>query len=284
MKLKKNSLPTLIDTKIKNGERLAGDNFKKKKLKKWYNQEKEAYYETELSTGAIDPWYSYMRYINNKYFFSSIYPTRGKILFIGVADGEEAVDFIKKHKHWNVSFLESSPSYIKILKKKFPKTNIYRANTSGNFPISNNSFDVVCAFSVLHHIANVSHIIKEISRILKTDGKFFVREPCSSMGDWRSERSATPNERGIAKEWMLNKTRLNNLLAYKTPLPIIFEPINKFLVKSIGYNYISHKIIFIFDIIISKILSYNDYYWRDTFFKKFGPSSYIYFFKKNEKK
>lgn len=284
MKLKKNSLPIKIDIKIQNGEHLAGDDFKKKQLQKWYNQEEEAYYESEVSTGAIDPWYSYMRYINSKYFFSSIYSTKGKILFIGVADGEEAIDFIKKHQNWSISFLESSPSFIKILKKRFPKARIYRANILGNFPILNKSYDVVCAFSVLHHIANVSHIIREISRILKTNGKLFVREPCSSMGDWRFERSATPNERGIPKKWMLKKTRLNRLYPYKAPLPIIFEPINKFLVKFSGYKYISNKIIFIFDRIISKILSYNDHYWRDTFFKKFGPSSYIYFFKKDGKK
>ena len=51
---------------------------------------------------------------------------------------------------------------------------------------------------MLHHIANVSTVVREIGRALKPGGLFVFREPIHSMGDWRGPRHGlTRNERGI---------------------------------------------------------------------------------------
>lgn len=46
--------------------------------------------------------------------------------------------------------------------------------------VSNNSFDIILIIAVLHHIPTnkLSDIIKEFNRILKSEGKIIVLEPC----------------------------------------------------------------------------------------------------------
>jgi len=58
--------------------------------------------------------------------------------------------------------------------------------------------------------------------------------------------------------------------------PIIFDPLNKFLKKFNLFNLLSFQTIYFIDSIISKILALNNFYWRDSFFKKFGPSNFVY--------
>lgn len=142
------------------------------------------------------------------------------------------------------------------------------------------SQDVVCAFSVLHHIANVSKVIREIGRVTQKGGVLLVREPCSSMGDWRKPRSATPNERGIPKSLMIEFAKNAGFDLVEPAVPILFEPFNRLIKRTIGFGYINFSILYLFDAITSKVLSYNDHYWRDSLRKKLGRSSYFYVFKK----
>jgi ubiquinone/menaquinone biosynthesis C-methylase UbiE len=71
-----------------------------------------------------------------------------------------------------------------------------------NFP--NNSFDLITCFGVLHHIPNVSYVIKEIYRVTNKIGFVLIREPVVSRGDWRKPRAFLTNkERGIP--WDIRK-------------------------------------------------------------------------------
>src|SRR5690606_11406901 len=64
-------------------------------------------------------------------------------------------------------------------------------------------FDLVTCFGVLHHIPNVSHVMKEIHRTMRKDGLLLLREPIVSMGDWRQPRHAlTKNERGLPESFL----------------------------------------------------------------------------------
>lgn len=276
------SLPKNINQDIKDGEILVGDDFDLDALNKWYAEEKEAFYESNSDSGEVDPWYRYMRFVNDKLVFSKIKKniSQGSILFIGAGDGSEAIDFHRYNPNWHYNFIESSEEFKSILSKRFQHSNIIEPCVSGDILLEDNTQDVVCAFCVLHHIANVSHVVKEFYRVVKPGGHLFIREPCSSMGDWRFDRSATPNERGISKKLMVKFAADAGFSVDSTPLPIVFEPINKILRKTIGFKFIPFSLLYVFDLCVSWLLSFNDYYWRDTRLKKIGPSSYSYVFYK----
>lgn len=100
------------------------------------------------------------------------------------------------------------------------------------------------------------------------------------MGDWRYERISTPNERGISKHLLLRMAERAGFTTERTPLPILFEPINKLLKKTIDFDYIPLRGLYYFDLFVSRLVSINDHYWRDTWLKKVGPSSYFYVLRK----
>ncbi len=253
----------------------------------WYKQEEEAFSKSDLENDMTesDPWYSYMRYVNWQLVFPLILSHRdsGEILILGPGSGKEIEEFSKRYPTWTFHFIEPSSPFRVLLQNRFPTSRIYKPDATNKMQLKNEQVDVVLAFSVLHHIANVTYVLSEVGRVLKAGGLFITREPCSSMGDWRKERSTTPNERGIAKRFMISSAKKANLfLSYCEPIPILFEPINKFL-KKIGLDgKIAFSIVYFVDRIISRIVSVNDRYWRNTFFKKIGPSSYIYYFRRGE--
>ena len=276
------SLPNYISSDIKSGEILAGDSFSGDELTRWYDQEKEAYYADESQTGDEDPWYKYMRYVNERIFFRSVSKSlnSGSMLFIGAGSGIEAKNFYQLNPDWKLNFIESSDNFKSVLLSNFIGSNVVDSSVEGRINLESNSNDIVCAFCVLHHIANVTDVVNEIYRVTKPGGLFFVREPCSSMGDWRFQRSATPNERGISKKFMIKVATEAGFNVKKNPVSIVFEPINKCLSKIGILDKIPLQLVYIVDRALSWILSFNDHYWRNRFYKKFGPSSYAYIFQK----
>lgn len=106
------------------------------------------------------------------------------------------------------------------------------------------------------------------------------REPCSSMGDWRHPRSATPNERGISRKLLVDIANRAGFLVERDPIPVLLEPINTLLKKTIGFKRVPFPVLYRIDRMLSGLVSLNDYYWRDSWLKKIGPSSYFYLFRK----
>ena len=277
------SLPKVISKEIKDGTKLAGDDFDDKQLERWFTEEKEAFFEVDAGNSEEDPWYLYMYFVNEILGFNLVYRHLSlikNILVLGPGAGKEIDNFAKKNPSSVIHFLEASKNFQSILQKKFPNSLIYSPKFNGDIDIINEEIDVTCAFSVLHHIPNVSKVLKEIGRVTRSGGFLLVREPCSSMGNWNAPRSATPNERGISRQLMTKYAKDAGFEMVITPKAIIFEPINKFLIKTIGYKCIPFHLLYLIDRIISSALKINDHYWRDSIFKKFGPSSYFYVFKK----
>lgn len=276
------SLPQEISEDYKSGQLLAGDDLNQEELLKWYKEEEEAFFATSNTSSETDYWYIYMRYVNERLFFSTIDDDldEGSITFFGPATGIEAEEFYKRNPGWNYNFIESSSNYREILLSKFNNSAVIEPNIDNIIDLETDSQDIVCAFACLHHIANINDLLIEIRRILKPNGAFFLREPCASMGDWRYPRSATPNERGISKRYLIDTTKEVGFECAIKPIPIVFEPINKLFLKIGILHFIPLNCLYYLDRIISKILSFNDHYWRDSFYKKLGPSSYAYVFKK----
>ena len=73
-----------------------------------------------------------------------------------------------------------------------------KPSVDGSLPLADESFDLVTCFGVLHHVANVSRVVRELFRCLRRGGYLLVEEPTVTMGDWRKPRvGLTRRERGI---------------------------------------------------------------------------------------
>ena len=174
------------------GQKLFGDDFSIEEIKKWYEDEKEAY----ANLGAKDAGnYRYMyhalnqlhgfRYLPNKVFEN--------VLGLGSAYGDEFMPTSSRIQH--LTILEPSTAFT-------PRTTIptsyVKPSIDGEMPFDNGYFDLITSLGVLHHIPNVTMVIKEISRCLSLGGYSLIREPIVSMGDWTKPRPGlTKRERGI---------------------------------------------------------------------------------------
>ena len=278
------SLPAEVSDDIRAGRVLAGDELGADQLATWFAQEKEAFYRADAANSEVDPWYAYMRFVNERLGFVQVDAAAAEpksVLVIGPGSGVEITEFSRRNPHWRLHFLEASENFSLALARKWPDAVILRPQTSGDIELDSGSQMLVCAFSVLHHIPNVSKVVREVSRVLASGGTFLVREPCSSMGDWRLPRSTTPNERGISRRLLVEFARRCGLRPVRTPVPILFEPLNRiFLRGPLRRGAVPLRTLYVIDRTVSCLVSLNDHYWRDRWYKKIGPSAYFYVFRK----
>jgi SAM-dependent methyltransferase len=278
------SLPFDVSADIRAGRALAGDDFTGEQLSTWLAQEKEAFYQADGANSEVDPWYSYMRFLNETLGFARLNADAvapRSVLVIGPGSGAEIEEFARRNPQWRLQFLESSENFSRSLTRKWPNAVIIHPTVAGDIELTSASQSLVCAFSVLHHIANVSKVVREVSRVLATGGTFLVREPCSSMGDWRLPRSATPNERGISRRLLVEIAQRCGLQPAAAPVPILFEPLNRVFKGLLARGALSFRALYTIDRLVSGLVSVNDHYWRDRWHKKIGPSAYFYVFRKS---
>lgn len=277
------SLPWDVDPAIRAGERLVGDDFDDGALARWFRQEEEAFFHDDSGNSAVDPWYAYMRYVNERLGFAAVERRMsrvGSLLSLGPGGGQELEAFAARHPECMLTLVESSVHFREQLRAKFPGAILVHPRPSGVLDVESESQDVVCAFSVLHHIPNVSAVLREFRRVLKAGGMLLVRESCSSMGDWRYPRAATPNERGIPRKLMLRMAASAGLVPLRRPVPALLQAVNRLLRSSRALESLPAPALYAADRAASLILSGNDHYWRDSWFKKLGPSAYFYAFQR----
>ena len=285
------SLPKKPSSDIVSGNRLAGDDYSPEQLQLWYQQEENAFSDMDIGSDmtSTDPWYSYMRYLNEKLSKQLLLKRwqcdkRLKVLILGPGNGADAEFLRNLYPEADFSFIEVSIDFQRILSERYGQSSIVMPNFDNAIKLKDESIDLVVAFSVLHHIANVSFVVKEVSRVMRPGGLFITREPCSSMGDWSKPRLATPNERGIAAHLLVEIATQAGL--QMSPdlrvTPVLFAPLNKILFKLRKYISISNKTVWLCDKFLSRVVSFNDWYWRDFWWKKIGPSAYFYAFEKTK--
>lgn len=103
----------------------------------------------------------------------------GELLDLGTGKGpllERVLDFSKKiQKRWNLYGIDISPKMIeKALEKKLPVD--FQVGDSEKLPYGDSTFDVVTCINSFHHYENPQNAIKEIRRVLKTDGTLILGE------------------------------------------------------------------------------------------------------------
>lgn len=170
------------------GKTLFGDDFSSDQIEAWFRDEAEAYYrlpeerEPGLYSYHARNWWHGFRHLPNSSF--------EHVLCVGGAYGDELRPILGRAER--VTILEPAGEFHN------PTFEYVRPESSGQMPFADHSFDLITCFGVLHHIPNVSTVVREMARCSKPRGWLLICEPTHSMGNWdKSRRLLTPHERGI---------------------------------------------------------------------------------------
>ncbi len=169
------------------GHVLYGDDFSQDQIEAWFRDEKEGYFNLgHLESGK----YGYHA-LNWRHGFRHIPQSPFEhVLGMGSAFGDELQPVLGRSKKVTIldpsdGFANSAFEYVKPI-------------ASGLMAFADDTFDLVTCFNVLHHIPNVSTVVREMARCTKPGGWLLIREPVIPLGNWDQPRyGRTPHERGI---------------------------------------------------------------------------------------
>ncbi len=250
------------------GARLYGDNFTLDEIKAWYADEKEGF--TDLY--VRDASYDYKHHALNAFHGYRYLPKRqfDAVLGLGSATGEEFSPILPKIK--NLTILEPSDLYEGKSEINGVPCRYVKPGESGDMPFKDNQFDLIVALGVLHHIPNVSHVIKECGRCLAPGGGMLLREPIISMGDWRKVRPGlTKHERGIPAELLGQMIEAAELSVVREAF-CAFSPLSKLCAK-LGFDMYNNRFLVAIDAMLSRSFAWNYRYHAENFLQKFRPTS-----------
>jgi len=107
-------------------------------------------------------------------------------LDIGCGDGSFTILLKEALKIQEAIGIEISPEAVSILKEKGIKA--YQLDIDENiFPFENDSFDFVYCGEIIEHLFDPDHLLEEIHRILKPNGKCIVTTP--NLAGWPNRLS-----------------------------------------------------------------------------------------------
>ena len=251
---------------------LYGDDFTIEEIKEWFADEAEGY----ANLGAkVKEKYSYGYHkLNEFHAFRYLKERRfNNVLGIGSAYGDEFKPIANSVQ--KITILDPSDAFSDV-KEIFGISCTYqKPNLNGNIEFKSNYFDLITSLGVMHHIPNVSHVLKECYRCLDRNGVMLLREPITSMGDWRKPRiGLTKHERGIPLrllDQILRNSGFTKLRKSLCIFPVIPKVASKFGVTT--YNSMP---IVVVDALLSRAFSWNIKYHRTRFFEKLSPASVYY--------
>lgn len=198
-----------------------------------------------------------------EYYNTRINISREKIILeigcsIGVYTQELATNAVK------IKAIDISDNAINEAKKlKLENVEFYTMDAE-NLKFNNEEFDIICGNSILHHL-NINLIMKEVTRVLKKDGKAIFREPLGhnifiNLFRKLTPKMRTPDEHPLTmSDIELMKTYFNNVeVKYFYLLTILgaYLPKNKFCEKII---FLLEKID---DLIFKYIPPFRKYAWQ----------------------
>lgn len=256
------------------GARLYGDDFCGPEITKWFQQEEYSYFSLAQSYKKyVYPYHALnffhaFRFLNNSY---------EQCLAFGCAKGDDVAPLAARverfvavepaEKWWSEEISGKPAQYLKPL-------------PTGDLPLAEASVDLLVCSAVLHHIPNVTHVLSEFARVLRPKGHLVLREPISTMGDWREpRRGLTANERGFPPGWIESRAELLGLQLVRRrycmfPLIPRFE---RLLRLSPVYN---STLFVLLDYVLSLSTKWNLHYHRDSVWKKMAPGQAFWTFEK----
>lgn len=251
------------------GESLIGDDYGPEELAQWYADEKEGY--AELGACKSDRYQYQYTALNQHHAFRHL-PRQefSRVLGFGSAYGDELRPLLGRVG--TVTIVDPSDAFVHSHLRGVP-VNYVRPSPDGVLPLDDASFDLVTCFGVLHHIPNVSFVLRELARVLAPGGFLMLREPIVSMGDWRYPRPGlTKRERGIPVRLLERAVTLAGLNIVHRALcdfPVVQHLLRRFLRHGV-YN---SRPATIADALLARAFAWNQRYHARTTLQKFRPTS-----------
>jgi ubiquinone/menaquinone biosynthesis C-methylase UbiE len=250
--------------KYADGKSLYGDDFSPEEIEVWFQDEREGYsnLEYEFRPGL----YSYHA-LNWRHGFCHV-PARPfeHVLCFGGGYGDELLPILDRAQ--KVTILEPSDTFSN------ERFEYVKPCASGRMPFADNTFDLVTCFGVLHHIPNVSKVVRELARCSKPGGWLLIREPAHSMGNWdRPRLGLTRRERGIPMPVMrqiVAKAGLQVVRERRCAFPLIAH-LDRFRKKG-DYVYNS-RLMTAFDDYVSNLPFWSRQYHAKNLFQRLRPWS-----------
>lgn len=262
------------------GHALYGDDFTQPEIDGWFADEREGYFNLYFRDAPAAPAsqdaYTYAALAEQHGFRWLGQRQYAHALGIGSANGAELRPVLARSAR--VTVLEPSEGFATTEVDGKPVAYV-KPQASGLMPFDSESFDLVICFSVLHHIPNVSTVIREMHRVLKPGGHVLLREPTHSMGDWRRpRRGLTKNERGIPIEVFRSILRNSGLkVLYETRCMFSLTPR---LERLIGRPVWTVPWIVKADAWLCRLPVWSHSYHAESVWQKFRPISVAYVLEK----
>lgn len=258
------------------GKHLYGDDFDEESIKQWFAEEEHGYYNlgaesTEVNNGKNIYGYDALNHFHAyRHLRGLTFPTA---LAVGCARGDDIAPLsrqigriiaVEPERRWWRDRIGSAPA------------TFHAPCISGAMPADTGTVDLAVCLGALHHIPNVTAVLQEISRAMSPGAIFILREPVTTMGDWRRARQGlTKNERGIPLPWLedtLDACGLRPLRRGFCMFPLTSRIAR---VAKLQHFYNSDAIV-LTDYLTSKMSAWNYQYHRTSIWRKIAPSSVFY--------
>lgn len=251
------------------GEVLIGDDYSPDQILRWFAEEEEGY----ANLGANDrARYRYGYHALNWIHGFSALPLRPipHALGLGSAYGEEFRPILDRIM--NITIIDPSDQ-LAVKSIEGVPVKYKKPDPQGLIRFPDESFDLLTCFGVLHHIPNVSFLLKEMGRVVRKGAFVLIREPAVSMGDWRYSRPGlTMHERGIPERLMRSAIESAGL-EITNSIYCDFAPIAK-LGKILKIeNIYNSPAITKLDALFCKMFAWNLRYHNERIWHKVAPSS-----------
>lgn len=248
------------------GRKLWGDDFGLEEISEWYRLEENACFDIYDQGRRRMPNNDYLHWHYGYRWAVNERNTLGKVLGLGSGNGEE----FRLVRRWieHLYIVESAAGYF----QNDALTTYVKARVDGSLDFADDFFDTLVNIAVLHHIPNVSQVLRELFRVLKPGGICLVKEPITTLGDWRPPRKKglAPCERGFPRILL---GELIEQAGFEVVQMTYFEfPPLRHLRDRAGIDTYNSKFWTGLDWLCCKLTDWNYRYHRKGWFQKLAPS------------
>lgn len=129
----------------------------------------------------LDPQQIYNEDYRLRYLVESVCLKKGKMLDIGSGGGTLTESLTYYYPEFKIFGCDVSQKAIRLAKQHGKGKVKYAQIKKQKLPYRDNFFDVVLCLDVMEHVPDIHFFTKEIKRVLKKNGLFFLAVPCEGQ-------------------------------------------------------------------------------------------------------